>query len=329
MADNSIPVIDRRRRQSSIELLRIIAMMMVLIVHADGASLGLPSPDSAWTAGQWWQTVIEALTILGVNLFVLISGYFLIKLTWRRLVNYIIMCGFYGVSIYALRCIVSPCYFTLDNTLETLRLFSGGDLWFIRDYFFLMLLSPLLNGGLKSLTTRRLGWVIAAMVLISCYYGWWWGGAVNPTGYNLMQMIMMYTIGYRLSRGLPRRIDAAAFYVASTIAIVIMATVMPSDKAYYYNSPAVILAAVSLFSLLAPLRFSSRAVNYVASSTFAVYLIHKNPWIWVPFYRQAIVNLSHYHSGLTFSLLCLVVVVATFVGCVIIDKVRYYLHIRW
>lgn len=47
-------------RKSNIELLRIVSIVMVLIVHLDGASLGLPEPMGNITAvsgRDWWRLV--------------------------------------------------------------------------------------------------------------------------------------------------------------------------------------------------------------------------------------------------------------------------------
>lgn len=86
------------------ELLRIVSMMMVLAVHLDGASLGLPdlggNPAGA-TARDWWRLAVEALAITGVNCFTMISGYFGIRLTVRGAVRFLLMCAFYSVGIYS------------------------------------------------------------------------------------------------------------------------------------------------------------------------------------------------------------------------------------
>lgn len=69
-------------RKSNIELLRIVSIVMVLIVHLDGASLGLPEPMGNITTvsgRDWWRLVVESFAIIGVNCFTLISGYFGIK----------------------------------------------------------------------------------------------------------------------------------------------------------------------------------------------------------------------------------------------------------
>ena len=65
------------QRQSNIELLRIVSMLMVLAVHVDGASLGLPEPMgdiASLTARDVWRIIVEAVAIIGVNSFTMNSG---------------------------------------------------------------------------------------------------------------------------------------------------------------------------------------------------------------------------------------------------------------
>ena len=70
-----------KERQSNIELLRIIAMFMILVIHANMISLTRPvsmdfynSPIPTIT-----RYFIESLGIVGVDIFVMISGWFLVN----------------------------------------------------------------------------------------------------------------------------------------------------------------------------------------------------------------------------------------------------------
>lgn len=321
-------------RRSGFELLRILAMVFILMVHVDGASLGFPDFRFEWSSGDWWRMVFEAVAITGVNLFILISGYFTIRLTLKRLANYLIMCAFYAWGIFAVHCLAAPGYFSMERALRVLAVFSHSDLWFIRDYLFLMLLAPLLNGGLDALrrTPVRLIGVVASLLVINCWFGWWQTGQVNPAGYNLMQMIMMYVLGYFM-RCLS--IDefpwwaSASIWLTSTAAIVWMSASMPPTRAFAYNQPLVIAAACALFALFAGLKFSSGLVNWIAPSTFAVYLIHKDPYVWVAVVKPTVLNMAAGASGVLFFVQCAAFVAVVFLACVAIDKVRHILHIRW
>lgn len=321
-------------RQSGLELLRIVAMLFILVVHVDGASLGFPDFRSVWSPGDWWRMTFEAVAITGVNLFVLISGYFTIRLTLRRLVNYLIICVFYAWGIFAVHCFAVPGYFSMARALRALAVFSHSDLWFIRDYLFLMLLAPLLNGGLEALrrVPAHLIWSVVSLLVINCWFGWWQEGQVNPTGYNLMQMVMMYVLGYFMRCLSVDRLPwwaSALLWLTSTAAIVWMSASMPPTRAFAYNQPFVIAAACALFALSAGLKFSSGVVNWIASSTFAVYLVHKDPYVWVAVVKPTVLSIAADVSGVLFFARCAAFVAVVFLTCVVIDKVRHLLHIRW
>lgn len=63
-------------RNSSIELLRMLAIFMVLLVHANYYSLGAPSIQGVKinSIDSFWRIFFEAASIVSVNVFILISG---------------------------------------------------------------------------------------------------------------------------------------------------------------------------------------------------------------------------------------------------------------
>ena len=69
-------------RNSSLEFYRIIATFTVLVVHFNGWFVDIPErfDFSHIALSRIGQMIIEAATIICVNMFVLISGYFGIKL---------------------------------------------------------------------------------------------------------------------------------------------------------------------------------------------------------------------------------------------------------
>lgn len=74
------------QRQSNIEILRIIATMMVIMVHTAFLSLGVPQKfDSSGLA----ISAIQIFSVPAVDIFILISGYFHIKPKVKGLGNYL------------------------------------------------------------------------------------------------------------------------------------------------------------------------------------------------------------------------------------------------
>jgi surface polysaccharide O-acyltransferase-like enzyme len=88
----SIP--DPKVRQSNFELLRIIAMFMVLILHADFQALG--APDKAelikFPLAATIKVIFEMACIVAVNVFVLISGWFGIRPSVKGISKFIFQC---------------------------------------------------------------------------------------------------------------------------------------------------------------------------------------------------------------------------------------------
>ena len=89
-------------RQSNMELLRIVAMFLVLIVHADFAALGHPTYDQAVneTAVTLWRYIFEGLAIVCVNVFVLLSGWFGIRPSVKGFSKFIFQVFFFSLALY-------------------------------------------------------------------------------------------------------------------------------------------------------------------------------------------------------------------------------------
>lgn len=321
-------------RQSNLELLRIVSMLMVLTVHADGAALGLPTVAGnlhGASAYDFGRLAVESVAIVGVNCFTMISGYFGIRLRWRTVGAYLFECVFYAVLIYSLSAILVPGYFTWKGWLESWLVLSHTDLWYVPAYFGLMLLAPILNTGLEALSKRKFAVVLGAFIVFNVWCGWWWHGAFNPTGYTLFQLVMVYMIGrflrLHVSSGWlrARRNFIAVIYLVSTTCVFAMSLYMKPLMAFAYNSPWVLASTTSLFMLFASVGIQSRTINYIARSAFAVYLIHKAPFVWGTYMKPWIAG---FHAALAPGLFILAtagVVAGTYVLAMVIDPVRRFL----
>ena len=177
-----------RQRNSTIELLRIVSMAMVLMVHFVGATFGLPTRYQLLDlqADALWKDALESLSIVGVNCFVLISGYFGIRATWRKLLDFTLWCLFASLLVYVCRCVESGRL--ASGFMGSIMIYSKTDLWFVPAYLALFIISPLLNAGFESLEDRRLLLMLLGLTFLNVYLGWWYGGRINPTGYNERQI---------------------------------------------------------------------------------------------------------------------------------------------
>ena len=134
-------------RKSNMEMLRIVSMLMVLAVHVDGASLGLPDACGdacSLDSRAWWRLVVEGFAIVGVNCFTMISGYFGVRLTWRSVVRFLSQCVFYSVGLYTAMGLYTgfSAPFSWMGWWESWMVITHSDLWYVPAYFLLMLLRP-------------------------------------------------------------------------------------------------------------------------------------------------------------------------------------------
>jgi surface polysaccharide O-acyltransferase-like enzyme len=93
----------KKYRNSSVEVFRILSMLLVLIVHFNGWLLGgMPDEfDSANISSfRIGQVVIQSFAVVCVNCFILISGYYGIKFKWSKIWNIFILLLFIKVPYY-------------------------------------------------------------------------------------------------------------------------------------------------------------------------------------------------------------------------------------
>ena len=89
-----------KTRKSNIELLRIISMILIVLVHSNyflfGPVIGEEIEQDSFRS--FGRILFEQLCIVGVNVFVLISGYFAIRPTKGKFFNLMFQI-FFGVLI--------------------------------------------------------------------------------------------------------------------------------------------------------------------------------------------------------------------------------------
>lgn len=146
-------------------------------------------------------------------------------------------------------------------------------------------MAPVLNSYLVS-DKRRL-YLLIVLGVMAVYMGWLMHDKSMIDGKNLVLFMFLYVLGdcLRSFREVTNRIPSCTVILSYLLLnIVLFVGYMTySDsligKAIYklsfpYCSPVLILNAVLLFVITGRLHFKSRAVNWLASSVFAVYILH-------------------------------------------------------
>lgn len=95
-----------------------------------------------------------------------------------------------------------------------------------------------------------------------------------------------------------------------------------SSKMYSYVNPLVIMSAMMLLLWFKGLDIKSRFINWCASSSFAIFLLHTNPNICEQYYTPMVRKLYSIYNGAEciFSILGFIIIVA--VSAILIDQIR-------
>ena len=150
-------------RESGLELLRIIAMLFIVMHHAVMFS-GVNSSNILESK------IFDILQIggkLGVNLFVLISAYFMVNKSFKlsRILKIIFETFFYSVFIYLIFIAFGKTNFTIDEFILNFFPVIFERWWFVTTFVLLMILSPFLNIIIKSVSKNLL--LVISIVLFA------------------------------------------------------------------------------------------------------------------------------------------------------------------
>lgn len=162
----------KKVRESNIELLRVVAMFLVMIVHAGFFSLGIPSREDfvVNTADVSFKVIMQAISITCVNIFVLISGWFGIRASVKGCCKFLFQCFFLQLLAYGVVLLLGLNTFSRHNVTELFFVTKG--LWFVKAYLLLYILSPVLNAFIETVSRQTFKGVLLAYLAFTVVYGW-------------------------------------------------------------------------------------------------------------------------------------------------------------
>lgn len=283
-----ISSITRGPRETSMELLRIIAIFMVLVVHADFAALGIPEADfSNFNAGleTLLRVGIEMASLVCVNVFILISGWFGIKPTVRGFMNFAFQVVFILTACYLVMLLFGMARFSGEGIAGCFCLTPSQ--WFVKSYAGLYLIAPLLNLFATQVTERQLRMTVILFYLYQTIWGFMSPNSTVADGYSVFSFIGLYLLAryMRLNYEGSRSSSWLWLYLLMTaLSTVAFFTFPDSINVTSYASPFIVVGALALTMYFTTLHLPhNRWINFVAASSFAAYLLHSAPSVMVHF----------------------------------------------
>lgn len=312
-------------RDSNMELARIVAMAMIVVGHFFfHGVLGtvIPSPIETPRLGLTDSAIlaVSVLCTAGVDLFMLISGFYGIKLKWKSLISLWLLCIFYNaVNLF----VNTPLADIGISGIFNVLFISRTPNWFFQGYLWVMMVSPILNKAVREFDIRALRCIVAIGLVLICISSWRFA---NPDGNTALLLMFVYILGgyirreeliSKVTRKQALATFCSIFVFGVTLAIFVYDLFHKEYGIFFqHNSILVIGMAVSLFLFFRKCNIQSKFINVWASTVVAALFI-QDVILFRPLYGY--VNGLYLNEGLgvhvwlTIALLTIAIFVVAFI----------------
>ena len=299
---NSLQLSKKSQRNSSIELLRIISACAVITLHFIGMG-NVIDLSSGFT--REIMILIESFCVCAVDVFIMISGYFLStsnKRTWDKPLYIYLTLAVIVMASYVVGCLLNG---TTISPITLIHSVIPPKNYFVLLYITLYIISPYLNLVINNLDDKHFRtFIVLAIVVFSVYPTLMdsyqhlihtevmgvstigaWG---QQHGYTIVNFLLCYCIGafirrYGAGAGVSKKglvcislLCVAAIYIWFHASNYISkgSQTLVECNALSYSNPFVLLLSATLLILFSRTEFKSKVINKLAKASFVCYLFN-------------------------------------------------------
>lgn len=339
----------KKERKTNIELLRIIAMILIISFHYVYKS---NFTFEELSVNSFIVKVFYMFGELGVNLFILITGYFMVtgKFSVKKLIYLIIEVNFY----YLLSILIGQKLGTIQLTTakDYMMIFFPtihARYWFITAYIIVYILSPYLNILIQNMKKKEYQRLLMILLLIWCIiptiFEVFYNTTENMLFYSrLIWLIVMYLVGAYIklypieifSKKRNSNLCAILTFACMLVSIVIIykfknifEKLGTTEIAYFWtpNTMLMFLLSVSIFEIFLNIKMKSiKIVNIIASTTLGIYMIHDGVlqrYIWDTIFKTT-EHLSNNSWKIIIDIMIATIII--FIVGTIIDLIRQFIE---
>ena len=322
-------------RNSSIELLRIVAMFMIVISHS--SIHGLSNSSSDLIINNIFKDILT-LGNLGVAIFVIITGYVStgkdIKI--KKIISLEFQVLFYSIIFYVISTIINHSNILSSELLKSFFPILFKKYWFMSAYMILYLFIPFINEFISNIDSKKfykfillnvfLVFLIPTITTCDLYFN------------ELFQIFTFYFIGAYLRINNVKSdinekklnflmISLIVFLICSSCLIEVLSLKIPlltKYSTYFFNRNSIlilVLATCIFLKFINISKFNNKIVNTIASATLGIYLIHDNPNFRIILWNK-IFYLPNYINEPYFILLLILTSIIVFTVCCLMELLR-------
>lgn len=336
----------KKTRAANLDLLRIVSMLLIVFLHSIDHSGVLENTENCGLGMQFYVRFTYALCMVCVNIYVMLSGYFMVnsKFRMQKLVTLWMEAAFYAFVLKLVFILTGAETFSPVSLVSCFFPILTGRYWFLTIYVGMYLLSPFINILIHAMNKRQCGLLNVALFLIMSVWvsihpaiagmnsGGGWGLAWFVVLYLAAAWLRLYyspnykpVKWFAVFLAIPFMMAAMYIVFAGEVGISVPYVLFTIVKHWFrYDSVPVYLMTMGLFIGFLNVRISgekcSSAIVRIAPLTLGVYLIHAHanvsPWSW------EVLNLPPKMGTALFPVVQIASVIGIFAVCTLIDMLR-------
>lgn len=333
----------KQERNSAFEILRIVAIIFIIAHHFavhGGFDFQALENSALITVNKIWVDFIYQLGKAGVNLFVLISAYFLInnKFKSRKFLYIVIEMLFFSVVFGLSFFFINRKEFSLSLFKSIVFPFGSSTWWFMASYLLLYIFSPFLNLGIKAMRKKMHFFLIVLLFIIWSLlptflnldygftnFGWF------ITLYFIGAYIKIYNVSIKFKPYIGILLSASIFviwfFIKTGISLLfgndnyIATRIINWFNLANINNFVQVSATIILFLAFKNIKMkNNKVINIVSSTILAIYLFHDHVdvrnFLWIELFKNATYATSQfmilYSIGVIFCVFAVGVIIGLF-----------------
>lgn len=219
--------------------------------------------------------ILMCILVPSVNCFMLISGYYGIRFSGKKMFQFMFQAFFY----FVIGTIINYVIWNDFNIRLLKHIFPimTNQWWFLTCYFILLILSPVINKGIECLQKNQFTFILAILLIFNSL-----GPLRHDTGYGFTSLLILYLLGRYLkmySITISRKVALGLWLVVTVVLWTILTIVLDSVSQYAwtlfsYNNPLIVIQGICIlyFTLSFPSKCNSLFI-FAGAHCFAIYLM--------------------------------------------------------
>lgn len=276
----------------------------------------------------------EGISIVAVDVFVFISGWFSIKPKLKSICSFLFQVAFLKTLSYVIFVSVGLVELNKETLTELLMLESGQG-WFVKAYLLLYIISPVLNTFVQHTSKDTFKKILVAYWSFLFLLGWVFDATryING-GYSIVSFVGLYLLARYVRVWNPKwayqdkmkDIGVYALFCLVFFGAILIGGLFGIKQTSYlafklcsYVSPLTVIGAISLLLFFSKLDVRhNRFINLCGKSCFSVYLLHAFWGYWF----KILSYIDNNYRGTTYVLLIFSFLLIVYFGCILIDMLR-------